>query len=111
MAETPLINTSRCVTRTSSFNSIESPGGSRRGLEPPNSGEGSKRTAEGSDFEGSERERLCEGQVCVKTEHLFDFHISYGFESKSTMSAKHPEFVKILYSCCPSISISNSIYQ
>jgi len=51
-----------CVTRTSSFNSIESPGGSRRGLEPPNSGEGSKRTAEGSDFEGSERERLCEGQ-------------------------------------------------
>jgi len=56
----------RCVTRTSSYNSIEkdSPGGSA-GSEPSSSGgrEGSSRgTASGFDFEGSERERLFEGQ-------------------------------------------------
>jgi len=54
-----------CVTRTSSFNSIErdSPRGSG-GSEPSSAGGegGSKRPATGFDFEGSERERLFEGQ-------------------------------------------------
>jgi len=76
-----------CVTRTSSFNSIErdSPGSSKR-LEPPGSGEGSKRTAEGFDCEGSERERLFEGQ-CGGGAGSMGCGSSYDYRSSTEHSA------------------------